>query len=148
MVQVLGRPRAERLVQATFELRVRALVMARDHVRDPEVGVVDDAREPVGGESAARARRRPRGTRSPRSLCLDRPLVPAHAEPLEVGEDRASSSALVDPEQQRPAALVRERAARDRGKGVAEGGAGARSGRGRSRTPLQPHRRSARAAAG
>ena len=72
VVDVLGRFRAERLGQLSMKRLVRPVVVPADHVRDPEVDVVDHAREvirrgPVLAEErdppesvAARARRPPR----------------------------------------------------------------------------------------
>ena len=59
-VDVLGRRRAQRLVQATVQVLVRTVVVAADDVRDPEVDVVDDAREVIGGRAVgAEERDRP-----------------------------------------------------------------------------------------
>ena len=51
VVDELGRCRAERFRQPTVELLVRPVVVAADDVRDPEIDVVDDAGEVVGGAS-------------------------------------------------------------------------------------------------
>ena len=46
-------------VQATVELLVRPVVVAADHVRDPEVDVIDDARQVVGRTSVLADERDP-----------------------------------------------------------------------------------------
>ena len=98
MVDVLRRRRAERLGQLAVELLVRPVVVAADDVRDPELDVVDDAREVVR-RGAVLAQERdlaealtaePLGRRAIEVLALalaDRALVPVDAEPLEVAED-------------------------------------------------------------
>ena len=47
MVDVFWRRRLERLVESPVKLLVRTVVVPADDVRDPEVDVVDDARELV-----------------------------------------------------------------------------------------------------
>ena len=83
VVDHLRRLRAERAVQRRVQLLVRPVVGAADHVRDPEVGVVDDARE----VERRRARRRARASR-PRSAAAARPRAPPRG-----GARRASSAA-------------------------------------------------------
>ncbi len=112
---------------------VRAVVVSADHVRDPEVGVVDDARQVVGGgavvaeEHHALEPLRQPGRRlavAVEPLALpDRPFVPFDPEPAEVVEDRLFAAGqvpcrigVVDPQQHRPA----EVAVRDRAESVAD----------------------------
>ena len=63
MVDVLGRRSAERAASARVQRLVRPMVVAADYVRDPEVGVVDDAREVVGGGAVVTEQRHALGTR-------------------------------------------------------------------------------------
>ena len=91
---------AERAVQRRVQLLVRPVIGAADHVRDPEVDVVDHAREverrrPVVAPQhhAVEPLREPGGSRSLEmplgALALpNRPVVPVDAEPAEVVEDR------------------------------------------------------------
>ena len=58
MVDVLRRCRPERLVEPAVEVLVRAVVVSAVDVRDPQLGVVDDAREVVG-RSAVLTEERP-----------------------------------------------------------------------------------------
>jgi hypothetical protein len=62
VVDVLGRGRPERLVEAAVDVLVRAMVVPAVDVRDPELGVVDDAREVVGGRPVLAEERRPAKT--------------------------------------------------------------------------------------
>ena len=97
--------RAERAVQRARAARsFGAVVGAADHVRDPEVDVVDDARELVRRRAVVAQERRtaeskrasasgsPIGAASRCRSCAlalaHRPFVPADPEPLEVVEDR------------------------------------------------------------
>ena len=102
VVDVLGRSRPERLVEATMEILVGPVVVAPVHVRDPEVGVVDHAREMVGrGAVLAEKRDAVEAVRSDplgrlpvavlAGALANRPLVPGDPEPREVVEDRLVS---------------------------------------------------------
>ncbi len=99
MVDVLRRRRPERLVEPAVEVFVRAMVVSAVDVRDPQLGVVDDAREVVRGRAVFTEDRRPaeavaaeplrRGAVELLPLALaNRALVPGEAEPLEIAEDR------------------------------------------------------------
>ena len=123
VVDVLRRGRPERLVEPAVEVFVRAMVVPAIDVRDPELGVVDDAREMVGRRPVLAEERRPSEAVAAEPLdcgavellplaLADRPLVPGEAEPLEVAEDRllpapdvARRVGVVDP-QQHPVALA------------------------------------------
>jgi len=129
-VDVLGRLRPEGLVQPPVEFLVRPVVVAAHDVRDPEVAVVDDRGEVVGGRAVVTPehhsfealRQRRAGLAVPRRAFArpNRPLVPFEPEPREVTEDRlfptgnvASRVRVVDP-QQHPVAegAIRQRAER------------------------------------
>ena len=110
VVDELGRRRAERLEQAAVQLLVRAMVEAAHDVRDPEVDVVDDAREVVGrGAVLAEERRAPELTsylaRSPTTAAVsqiglrccsdDGPSFSTDdADPLEVWRESLSTAPL------------------------------------------------------
>ena len=113
VVDHLGQLAAERARDALLHLEIRPVVRSANHVRDPEVEVVDDGRELVRG-ACRRARRsvvpsrasrtEPSSSRSappapsaraaasaytsPRSLCRTGPFVELDAEPGEIVEDR------------------------------------------------------------
>ena len=128
----LRRLRAERAMQRGVQLLVRPVVGAADHVRDPEVDVVDDAREMerrravVAPERDALEALRQPGLARRREVALGalalphRPVVPLDPEPAQVLEDRllaaghvARRVGVVDPQQQPVAeAAVRHRAQR------------------------------------
>ena len=61
-MDVLGRFRAERLGQLAVQRLVRPVVVAADDVRDPEVDVVDDARELIRRRPVLAEQRDPRRT--------------------------------------------------------------------------------------
>ena len=109
VVDELGRLGSERADQLRLELGVRAMVGAADHVRDREVDVVDCARELIRGRAVgAQQRRAAEANRALRvgpadfvgrlamadeaRALVHRPFVPAQAEPLQVGRDRARST--------------------------------------------------------
>ena len=140
----LGRRAAERTDQLGLQLGVRAVVAASDDVRDLEVDVVHRARKLIGRRPVGAQQRRAAETQCAlgvgladlmRGLAMadeaaalvDRPFVPAHAEPLEIGGDLVRAAlevprlvGVVDPQEQRPAALVGEIAVGDRAQGVTE----------------------------
>jgi hypothetical protein len=112
------------------------MVLAADHVGNPEIDVVDDAREVIRGPSI-RAEKRdpaepdsafvvvradfPRGLRVPVGpLALaKRTFVVAHAQPRKILDDRRLRSRhdavrIVDSEDEDPSALVRKAAVRNR----------------------------------
>ena len=117
-MEVLGRGCPESLVQAPVNGLVRAVIVAADHMGDAEIAVVDHAGELVGGgavlayERDALEPRHPelvrRFTVSLTTLRLaNRPLVPLHAQPLQVAENRLLAArhvpgrvCVVDPQQQ------------------------------------------------
>ena len=85
---------------------VRPVVVAADHVRDPEVDVVDDAREVVGGgavvaeqrhalEALAAARRRLRGSARAGRSGAPGPSSQRDPEPAQVVEDRLLAAGQV-----------------------------------------------------
>ena len=121
--------RDERAVQRL----VRPVVVAADHVGDPEVEVVDDARKVVGRVPSSRSSVTPwkRCGQSGRRLAVarlplalaHRPLVPVDPEPAQVVEDRllaagqvARRVGVVDAQQHR----VAEVAVGDRAERVAD----------------------------
>ena len=137
VVDVLRSRAAERSDERRLQLRIRPVVGAADDVRDPEVEVVDRRCELVGrravraqqGDPAEAERalgvgltdlvRRLPVAHEPLALA-ERPLVPGHAEPFEVGDDRLRPSLdvprgvrVVDPQQERASVLVGEAAVRD-----------------------------------
>ena len=132
VVDVLRWPGAQRLGQLAVQRLVRAVVVPADHVRDPELDVVDDAREVVRrGPVLAQERDPPEPVPSEplRSRAVDllavalpeRPLVPADAEPLEVAQDLLLAAGhvsrrvgVVDPQQE----VVAEVAVGDGAEGV------------------------------
>ena len=144
VMHVLRRLAAERADQRRLQLCVRAVVRAADHVRDLEVEVVHCGRELIrrravrtqqGRLSEAERAVRVRLAEEVRGLAMadeaaalmDGPLVPADAEPVEVGDHRLRPAldvpgriGVVDPEQQRPVALVREAAVGDGAQCVSE----------------------------
>ena len=98
-MDVLRRGRRERLVKPAVQVFVRAMVVTPVDVRDPQLGVVDDAREVVGRRPVLAEQSRPSEAvvaeplycRAVELLPLaltDRVLVPGDAEPLEVTKDR------------------------------------------------------------
>ena len=108
MVDVLRRRRAQRLGQLAVQLLVRPVVVAADDVRDPELDVVDHARQLVGRRAVGPQQRDPLeqdraglvglsnsllqglGGGSIEVLAralVDRALVRRDAEPLEVAQD-------------------------------------------------------------
>ena len=120
-------------LQAAVELLVRAMIEAADDVRDPEVRVVDDAREVISSAPVFSKQRGPFEALAELGAGLAvavlplalpyRPLVPFHPEPFEVAQDRRLAArhvarliGVVDP-QQHP---VTERAIRDGAQGVAD----------------------------
>ena len=127
------------------------MVRAADHVRDPEVDLVHRGRELVGRRAVrAKQRHAPEPHSALGVLAPDRarglavsvgalalahgPFVPADAEPVQVAEDPAGvlvarRVGVVDPQQQRPAAFVREAAVRDGRQRVAEVERARRAGR-------------------
>ena len=144
----LGQLAAERPGDPLLHLLVRPVVRAADDVRDPEIEIVDDGRELVGGgpvrarerracepdrpvrvahrSSLERERRRGRVTLHARAL-PDRPLLPGDPEPAEIGEDRllaaghgALGVGVVDPEDKGSAVLVGVPPVGSRAQGVAE----------------------------
>ena len=141
-MDVLRRLGPERADQLALYQRVGTMVGAADHVRDPEVDLVHRGRELVGRRPVrAEQRHAPVSHRALGVLASDRPgglamavgalaladwtLVPHDAEPLQVPEDPAGvlvarRVGVVDPQQQRPAPLVREAAVRDGRQRVAE----------------------------
>ena len=138
-MDVLGRLGAEGAGELDLEVGAREEVLAADDVRDPEVEVVDDGGELIGRPSVGAHERgvaeaqgalgvggadTPRRLQVPvRALALPhRALVPGDPEPLEVAEDLllgagrgARDVGVVDPQDERAAALVREPAV-DRGR--------------------------------
>ena len=101
VVDELRRARPERLEQPAVERLVRPVVVPADHVRDPEVDVVHDARQVVGRravladegravETLAAAGHRPRGDGRRRSLCRTGPS--SHSSPSHSRSRRSSSS--------------------------------------------------------
>ena len=130
-MHVLGRLRAERLVQTAVQRLVRPMVEAAHHVRDREVHVVDDAREVVGRRAVLSHERDPVETVAEQLCRLEvplapvalphRPLLPRGAEPLEVADELllpagqvATRVGVVDPEQE----PVTQPPVRDRGQGA------------------------------
>src|ERR1044071_530690 len=132
VVDDVRRLRSERAVERRVQLLVRAMVRAADHMCDPEVGVVDDAREMERGRPVVAPHhhalealgqpgpaRRFEVTLCPRALA-HRPLLPLDAEPPHVLDDRllptrhvARRIRVVDAKQQPVAeAAVRDRAQR------------------------------------
>ena len=123
MVDVLRRLEAERARELLLELGVRAVVGASNHVRDPEVVVVDHARKVIGRAAVRPEERRApeaegtvriqlprdgRGLAVPvRAFALaNRAVVPCDSDPVEVGEDLLDGAldlpgavGVVDPEQ-------------------------------------------------
>ena len=127
---------------------VRTVIGAPDHVRDPELQVVDDRRELVGGGPVRAHQRRPvepgravriahrsAGQRALRSNGIEvaalalskRPLVPQQLQPGQVLEDRRFSAGnnaggigVVDPKHERTSVRVRESPVRDRAERVAD----------------------------
>ena len=117
-MEVLGRGRPESLVQAPVDGLVRPVVVAADHVGDAEVAVVDHAGELVGGGAVLADERDAVEPRHPELLrrftvslatlrLANRPLVPLHAQPLQVVENRLLAArhvsgrvGVVDPKQQ------------------------------------------------
>jgi A/G-specific adenine glycosylase len=97
VVDELRRSRAEGLEEATVQLLVRAVVEAPDYVRDPEVRVVDDAGQVVGGSAVfpeqgdaveALAERSTGLAVAILALGLSyRPFVPLKPEPVEIADD-------------------------------------------------------------
>ena len=132
VVDELGRLRAERLEQPAVERLVRPVVVAAEHVSDPEVDVIYDAGQVVGRRPVL-AQQRDAVEALAEPLCrLDvpraalalthRPLVPREPEPLEVAQQIllparhvAGRVGVVDPEQQ----PVAERAVGDGAERVA-----------------------------
>ncbi len=118
VVEVLRRGRPESLVQAPVDGLVRPVVVATDHVGDAEVAVVDHAGELVGGGAVVADERDAVEPRHPELLrrctvslatlrLAHRPLVPLHAQPLQVVENRLLAArhvpgrvGVVDPQQQ------------------------------------------------
>ena len=109
------------------------MVGAADHMRDPEVDVVDDARQLVGGAAvgpeeldALELLRQARGRLAVALAAValaHRPLVPVDPQPAEVVEDRLFPAldvpgrvGVVDPQQEGAA----EVAVGDRAEGVAD----------------------------
>ena len=107
---------AERLGEPPVQRLVRPVVVAADHVRDPEVDVVDDARKVVGRGPVLAQERDAVEAVAERRRCLavalgslalpHRPLVPREAEPVEVAEDLLLAAGhvprgvgVVDPQQ-------------------------------------------------
>jgi hypothetical protein len=99
VMDVLGWLCAERARQVAVELLVRAVVVAADDVRDPEVDVVDDACELVRGGAVLAQKRdlaeaiaaepgRSLGVDVLPFALADRALVPLDAEPPEVCANR------------------------------------------------------------
>ena len=122
-------------MQIGVQLLVRPVIRAADHVRDPEVDVVDDAREMKRRRAVAPPERHAleelletgrlrRGQVALGALALPhRALVPGDAEPAEVGDDRLLAArdvprrvGVVDPQQQ----VVAEAAVRDGAQRVAD----------------------------
>jgi len=97
VVDELGGRDAERLKEPAVELLVRAMVETADDMRDPEVRVVDDAREVIRRSSVLAQQRDPvealaelcaRFAVAVLSLALPyRPVFPLEAEPLKVADD-------------------------------------------------------------
>src|SRR5439155_25927302 len=97
-VDVVRRGGAQRLGQRAVQRLVRAVVVPSDDVRDPEIDVVDDARELVRGAAvrpeqlhALEAVGQPRGRLAIALAALalaDRALIPLDPEPAEIVEDR------------------------------------------------------------
>src|SRR5204862_7597253 len=133
VVDVLGRRRAERLGEPPVQLFVRPVVVAAQDVRDPEVDVVDNARQVVGGgavlaqqsDSVEAIAEASTGFRvAPGALALaDGAFVPLDAGPGEVGDDRVLAAGhvafgvgVIDPEQQ----PVAKSAVGNRTEGVAD----------------------------
>ena len=118
VVDVLRRRRPERFVQLPVEVFVRTVVVSAVDVRDPELGVVDDAREVVRGRSVLAEDRRPAEAVAAKALrggavellplaLAERALVPGDVEPREVAEDRllptrdvARRVGVVDPQEE------------------------------------------------
>ena len=145
VVDDVRRLRAERAVQIGVQLLVRPVIGAANHVRDPEVDVVDDAREMKGRRAVARARaarpgrpaRRPAACaasrwRSARSLCRTGPSSQATPSQREIGDDRLLAArnvprrvGVVDPQQQ----VVAEAAVGDGAQRVADVERSGRAGR-------------------
>ena len=149
VVDVFGRRRAERLGDPAMQLLVGAVVVAPDHMRDPEVDVVHDAGEVVGGgavladerhafEAIAELASRFGIAVGPRAL-PDGSLLPADPKPLQIAEDRLLAArdvplriGVVDAQQE----PVAERPVGDGAEGVADVN---RARRARSETnPLHP----------
>ncbi len=133
VMDVLRRLAPECLVQPAVECLVGAVVRAANDVSDPELDVVDDAREVVGGCAVLTHERDPLEAVAERATGLevllaavaltDRPLVPDDPEPLEVAYELllpagkvAPRIGVVDPEQE-PVATA---PVRHRGEGTAE----------------------------
>ncbi len=98
-MDVLGRRRSESFVQLAVKLFVRTVVVSAVDVGDPEVHVVHDARQVVGGRAVLTQERRPAEAVAAKLLgrfavpllplaLAHGALVPADAEPLEVAQDR------------------------------------------------------------
>jgi hypothetical protein len=116
-MDVLRRRAAEGESQLPVQRLVRAVVVAADDMRDPELEVVDDARQVVRSRPVGPEQRDPAealaaqalGGLAVRVLTLalaHRPLVPRDPEPLEVADERLLPAGhvsrrvrVVDPEQ-------------------------------------------------
>jgi hypothetical protein len=133
VVDELRRRRAEHLEQPAMQLLVGAVVVAAHDVGDPEVDVVHDAGEVVGGRPVLAHERHPVEAHAqlparfdvplPPFALAHRPLVPLDSEPLEVAQQLlltaghvARGVGVVDPEQQ----PVAETAVGDRAERVAD----------------------------
>src|SRR5947208_7513818 len=105
VVDEFGRRRAERFGEPPVELLVRPVVVAANDVRDPEIDVVHDAGEVVGGAAVLAHKRDPVETVAelPAGLRItsgalalaDRAFVPHDPEPGEIGEDRVLAAGYV-----------------------------------------------------
>src|SRR3954447_3617914 len=105
VVDEFGRRRAERFGEPPAELLVRPVVVAANDVRDPEIDVVHDAGEVVGGAPVLAHKRDPVETvaelpagfriTSGALALADRAFVPHHPEPGEIGEDRVLAAGYV-----------------------------------------------------
>ena len=112
----LGRRCPEREEETAVQVLVRPMVEATDDVGDPEIGVVDDAREVVRRGTVLSEQRDPVEAVAELGARLaipilplalpDRPVLPGEAEPLEIADDLLLAAGhvplrvgVVDPQQ-------------------------------------------------
>src|SRR5207247_402000 len=106
VVDILWRHRPERLVQRTMQRFVRTVVVSANHMGDAEVDVVDYrcqlvGRRPVLAEEGDTVEPRDAEPGDRLAMTLpalrlpNRPFVPTHVQPPEVGDDRFLASRAV-----------------------------------------------------